>query len=335
MGKRSRRRGEQTEPQDGAEPREEPAARRGCAPRPLPRRAPARGLAPGRGGRLPRAPLPLDRARRRAAERAGLAEDARTGRIPTSSSRSSARGTSFLAARRGPDSPLLARLREAERRARDMAPASAALERELRRVEDLRRQAETARAAARRPRPSATRSARRAMRLEAEVDARRVPRRGGRGAPGRAPPAGGAHRGESAAGEAVRRLAHRARGAARRARGRPRAPRGPPAPGRGAARGRRARPPGDRPPEHGPRPRRAAGRWRTRRGDDRRAARDRRSRPSSAPTRGFEHLTSPRSALRVGGRQPVPPPGRHPRRARAPRRLGALYADPVGLRHAR
>ena len=68
-----------------------------------------------------------------------------------------------------PDSPLLARLREAERRARDMDARERSLERELSRVEDLRRQAETARRRREAAEAERDEEARRAIRLEAEV----------------------------------------------------------------------------------------------------------------------------------------------------------------------
>ena len=75
----------------------------------------------------------------------------------------------FLAAAEVPESPLLARLREAERRARDMDARERSLERELSRVEDLRRQAETARRRREAAEVERDEEARRAIRLEAEV----------------------------------------------------------------------------------------------------------------------------------------------------------------------
>ena len=75
----------------------------------------------------------------------------------------------FLAAAEVPDSPLLARLREAERRTRDMDARERALERELTRVDDLRRQAETARRRREAAEAGRDEEARRAVRLEAEV----------------------------------------------------------------------------------------------------------------------------------------------------------------------
>jgi hypothetical protein len=75
----------------------------------------------------------------------------------------------FLAAAEVPDSPLLARLREAERRARDMDARERSLEKELTRVEDLRRQAETARRRREAAEVERDEEARRAVRLEAEV----------------------------------------------------------------------------------------------------------------------------------------------------------------------
>src|SRR6185312_9965564 len=75
----------------------------------------------------------------------------------------------FLAAAEVPESPLLARLREAERRARDMDARERSLEKELARVEDLRRQAETARRRREAAEAERDEEARRAARLEAEV----------------------------------------------------------------------------------------------------------------------------------------------------------------------
>ena len=75
----------------------------------------------------------------------------------------------FLAAAEVPDSPLLGRLREAERRARDMDARERSLERELSRVEDLRRQAETSRRRREAAEVERDEEARRAIRLEAEV----------------------------------------------------------------------------------------------------------------------------------------------------------------------
>ena len=75
----------------------------------------------------------------------------------------------FLGAAEVPDSPLLARLREADRQARDMDARERALEKELTRVEDLRRQAETARRRREAAEAERDEEARRAARLEAEV----------------------------------------------------------------------------------------------------------------------------------------------------------------------
>jgi hypothetical protein len=76
----------------------------------------------------------------------------------------------FLSAAEVPDSPLLARLREADRRARDMEARERSLEKELTRVEDLRRQAETARRRREAAEAERDEEARRAARLEAEVN---------------------------------------------------------------------------------------------------------------------------------------------------------------------
>jgi hypothetical protein len=76
----------------------------------------------------------------------------------------------FLAAGEVPDSPLLARLREAERSARDIDARERGLERELARVEDLRRQAETARRRREAAEAERDEEARRAARLEREVE---------------------------------------------------------------------------------------------------------------------------------------------------------------------
>src|SRR4051794_11259307 len=75
----------------------------------------------------------------------------------------------FLAAAEVPDSPLLARVREADRRARDMEARERGLEKELARVEDLRRQAETARRRREAAEAERDEEARRVARLEAEV----------------------------------------------------------------------------------------------------------------------------------------------------------------------
>jgi hypothetical protein len=75
----------------------------------------------------------------------------------------------FLAAAEVPDSPLLARLREAERQARDIDARERTLARELARVEDLRRQAETARRRREAAEAGRDEEARRATRLDAEV----------------------------------------------------------------------------------------------------------------------------------------------------------------------
>src|SRR4051812_36351684 len=74
----------------------------------------------------------------------------------------------FLAAAEVPDSPLLARLREADRQARDLEARERGLEKELTRVEDLRRQAETARRRREAAEAARDEEARRAARLEAE-----------------------------------------------------------------------------------------------------------------------------------------------------------------------
>jgi hypothetical protein len=76
----------------------------------------------------------------------------------------------FLAAAEVPDSPLLARLRDAERQARDIDARERGLERELARVEDLRRQAETARRRREAAEAERDEEARRAARLESEVE---------------------------------------------------------------------------------------------------------------------------------------------------------------------
>jgi hypothetical protein len=75
----------------------------------------------------------------------------------------------FLGAAEVPDSPLLARVREADRQARDMEARERGLEKELTRVEDLRRQAETARRRREAAEAERDEEARRAARLEAEV----------------------------------------------------------------------------------------------------------------------------------------------------------------------
>ncbi|MEA2322219.1 MAG: hypothetical protein QOD81_2069 [Solirubrobacteraceae bacterium] len=75
----------------------------------------------------------------------------------------------FLAAGEIPDSPLLARARDAERQARDMEARERQLERELSRADDLRRQVETARRRREGAEAERDEEARRAQRLEAEV----------------------------------------------------------------------------------------------------------------------------------------------------------------------
>jgi len=75
----------------------------------------------------------------------------------------------FLSAAEVPDSPLLAKVREADRRARDMEARERGLEKELTRVEDLRRQAETARRRREAAEAERDEEARRAARLDAEV----------------------------------------------------------------------------------------------------------------------------------------------------------------------
>jgi hypothetical protein len=75
----------------------------------------------------------------------------------------------FLAAGEIPDSPLLARLREAERQARDVEARETRLERELARADDLRRQVETARRRREAAEAERDEEARRAARLQSEV----------------------------------------------------------------------------------------------------------------------------------------------------------------------
>src|SRR5919199_4725748 len=75
----------------------------------------------------------------------------------------------FLGAAEVPDSPLLARAREADREARDLEARERALQRELTRVEDLRRQAETARRWREAAEVARDEEARRAQRLERDL----------------------------------------------------------------------------------------------------------------------------------------------------------------------
>ena len=75
----------------------------------------------------------------------------------------------FLAAGEVPDSPLLGRLREAERQARDVEARETRLERELARADDLRRQVETARRRREAAETERDEEARRAARLQSEV----------------------------------------------------------------------------------------------------------------------------------------------------------------------
>jgi hypothetical protein len=75
----------------------------------------------------------------------------------------------FLGAAEVPDSPLLARAREADREARDLEARERALQRELTRVEDLRRQAETARRRREAAEVARDEEARRAQRLDRDL----------------------------------------------------------------------------------------------------------------------------------------------------------------------
>ena len=143
MGKRSRRRGEQTEPQDGAEPREEPAGRR-RRPRPL-----------RPDGRLREVALLVEEADYLLALYRWIVL---TGEVPRAQDWLRREEwphpdyvidvfgswEKFLQHAEIPSSPLLARVREADDERKSVAARQQQAERDLARVEDLRRQVETA-----------------------------------------------------------------------------------------------------------------------------------------------------------------------------------------------
>jgi chemotaxis protein histidine kinase CheA len=143
MGKRSRRRGEPTEPQGGAEPREEPAAAEGA---PLPLRP---------DGRLREVALLVEEADYLLALYRWIVL---TGDVPRAQDWLRREEwphpdyvvdvygswEKFLQHAEIPSSPLLARVREADGERRSVAARQQQAERDLARVEDLRRQVETA-----------------------------------------------------------------------------------------------------------------------------------------------------------------------------------------------
>jgi hypothetical protein len=143
MGKRSRRRGEPTEPQGGAEPREEPAAAEGA---PLPLRP---------DGRLREVALLVEEADYLLALYRWIVL---TGEVPRAQDWLRREEwphpdyvvdvygswEKFLQHAEIPSSPLLARVREADGERRSVAARQQQAERDLARVEDLRRQVETA-----------------------------------------------------------------------------------------------------------------------------------------------------------------------------------------------
>jgi hypothetical protein len=196
MGKRSRRRGEQTEPQDGAELREDRRARRALA---------ARADGPLRpDGRLREVALLVEEADYLLALYRWIVL---TGDVPRAQDWLRREEwphpdyvidvygswEKFLQHAEIPSSPLLAAVREADDERKSVAAREQQAERDLARVEDLRRQVETAKRRARRPTPSAASSApRRAPRGAAR--ARRGAGAARRGAPGRAPPPRGVGR---------------------------------------------------------------------------------------------------------------------------------------------
>ena len=120
------------------------AAGRPAAPPAAATAACARSRLPRRGGRLPAAASTAGSCSpaRSRARRTG--SSARTGRTPTTSSTSSARGRSSSTHAGVADSPLLAKLRDAEAAAKDLAAREKTLAKEPRAADDLRRQLETA-----------------------------------------------------------------------------------------------------------------------------------------------------------------------------------------------
>ena len=225
----------------------------------------------------------------------------------------------FLQHAQVPESRLLARLRTAEDAARAAGAREERAERELARVEDLRRQAETARRRREAAEAERQEAAARAERLAGQLERAEARAAARRGAPGRAPPAG--RREPAAARGRLGRVARRPRGARGRARGRPRPPRGAAARGRGGARGGRAGGPDDRPPLRragGGAPARGRRRAGRRRGGARQRPRGRRPRRRRG-ARAALHARRPR--LRAG--QPVPPA-----RPTSSTRCGAWTASP-------
>jgi hypothetical protein len=149
MGKRSRRRGEQTEPQDGAELREAPAAPEGAPP-------PPRADGPLRpDGRLREVALLVEEADYLLALYRWIVL---TGDVPRAQDWLRREEwphpdyvidvygswEKFLQHAEIPSSPLLARVREADDERKSVAAREQQAERDLARVEDLRRQVETA-----------------------------------------------------------------------------------------------------------------------------------------------------------------------------------------------
>jgi hypothetical protein len=142
MGKRSRRRGEQTEAQDGGEPREEPPADGAPAP-----------LRPD--GRLREVALLVEEADYLLALYRWIVLSGEVPRAQDWLRREEwphpdyvidvfGSWEKFLQHAEIPASPLLARVREADEERRSVAAREQQAERELARVEDLRRQVETA-----------------------------------------------------------------------------------------------------------------------------------------------------------------------------------------------
>ena len=142
MGKRSRRRGEQTEPQDGAEQREEPPADGAPAP-----------LRPD--GRLREVALLVEEADYLLALYRWIVLSGEVPRAQDWLRREEwphpdyvidvfGSWEKFLQHAEIPSSPLLARVREADDERKSVAAREQQAERDLARVEDLRRQVETA-----------------------------------------------------------------------------------------------------------------------------------------------------------------------------------------------
>ena len=329
MGKRSRRRGEQTEPQDGAEPGEEPA----------PEGAPWRPLRPD--GRLREVALLVEEADYLLALYRWIVL---TGEVPRAQDWLRREEwphpdyvidvfgswEKFLQHAEIPSSPLLARVREADDERRSVAARQQQAERDLARVEDLRRQVETAKR-----RREAADTERGELSARAERLAGQLERAEARAAAAEAHLAERRQQAEELgrrpARRGLRRVARRARGAARRARHRPRAPRGAPAPGRGAARGGRAGRQGDRPPERDARRDGRRGRGQRRRPPSRRSRPPRVAEAVERAEAQAQHLVFTRAAHEAAADSPYRRPADVLDTLMRLDELAALYADPEGF----